>query len=280
MKPNNPCPKIHASVQFIDPSWAAKLLSTNPEHQRTISRSNLTKIENSIREEKFFLNGQAVIVSDSGKLLDGQHRLQAVVNANIGIWTVLVTNIPDEYFTFMDNGKSRSFSDVLKTMGKVNTASLGSTIQRLAEYLDDPISIGIGKVFSHAQLMATEQLCPDVGESVRAVLTCREAFSTTRCAWMHYVLMQHCPEVCEQFFESLGSGEMLGRTDPIFVLRNRTLNDRALGRHGNTREMIAILIKTWNAHWAGKPMKIARWTEAESFPLLTFPPKGQVRKSA
>lgn len=89
-----PVENVKLSLRFIDPADAAKLLQTNPEHQRNVSRSNLTKIEHSLNNGEFRVTGESLIVDENGRLMDGQHRLQACVNTGIGFWTVFVSGIP------------------------------------------------------------------------------------------------------------------------------------------------------------------------------------------
>ena len=40
-------------------------------------------------------------------LLDGQHRLEAIVRSETALQTVLVTNLPDEVFTTIDTGRDQ-----------------------------------------------------------------------------------------------------------------------------------------------------------------------------
>jgi hypothetical protein len=258
---------------FIDPKHAARLLETNPDHQRSISQANLHKIEQSLRADKFFLNGQTVIVSDKPRLLDGQHRCQAAVNTGIGFWSVFVSNVPEEYFRYMDCGKARTFADVLKTTGHVNQQILASATARLAEYLKGPALVGTNQTFSHSELIDVIELSPGLDDSVRAVGPCKHILPASQTAWLHYILKQECPEQTEEFFCQLASGEMLPKTSPIFTLRARIINDRANGFHPTLRETCALLVKAWNAYAQGKPLSALRWQVAEKFPTLIVPSK-------
>lgn len=269
--PKCPVPGIRATVVYIDPGWAAKLLQTNPAHQRSISAANLRKIEASLRKDEFKLNGQPVIIDEEKRLLDGQHRLQASVNTSEGFWTVLVEGIPSEFFKFMDCGKSRTFSDVLRTMGNAQTSKLSASVSRLAEYLRDPQCLGTSIVFAHSELLDVTEMCPGLDASVRFLNTCAKLIPQSQLAWLHYLANQAQPQACSTFFFKLATGENLDRSDPVFHLRTRILNDREYGYHPTLREMLALIIKTWNAHLRGTPTKRLAWQGNEEFPILDLP---------
>lgn len=275
MPRKTPVPGVTASVELMDPIWAAKLLQTNPSHQRNISSSNLRKIEASLRNEEFVLNGQPVITDEHGKLLDGQHRLQGCVNTGVSFWTVIVRGIPAEYFKFMDCGKSRTFSDVLKTMGHVSTSRLSSSVQRLAEYLRNPRSVGSGITFAHSELIDVAEMTPGLADAIRAVHACRHIISESQIAWLYYLAHSHDSEQCDQFIEYLASGHGLTPTHPIFHFRLRIFNDRKEGFHPSMREMQALLIKTWNGYVQNKVVKNLRVYPGEEFPELLLPTKAK-----
>lgn len=250
---------------------ARELLEANSENQRSVKRANLTKIENCIRDGLFVLNGETIIISETGKLLNGQHRIIAVINTGIGIWTVLVEGIPDSYFPTIDSGSSRSFKDVLKIRGDANAYHVSSSISRLAEYLKSPLSVGSGTVFSNQELFDVRATAPDIIDSVRSVKnSAGRIIPVSRAAWLHYLANQECPQKCAEFFEALGSGLMLTAESPIYQLRNRLQNDRT-GMAMPIREAMALLVKAWNAHASDKPMRVLRWAESEQFPRLLLP---------
>ena len=65
-------------TKFISPAMAEALLATNP-----INRSaNLERVlfyESEMNAGKWGLNGQGIILSASGKFLDGQKRMLAII---------------------------------------------------------------------------------------------------------------------------------------------------------------------------------------------------------
>lgn len=272
MNPNkNPHPGVTARVVFLSPVWAKKLIESNSANQRNVSRDNLAKAEGSLRNDSFVLNGESVIVSDRGRLLDGQHRALAVVNTGIGIWTVLVEGIPDEYFATIDSGKSRSYANVLQISGESHSTHLSSTVQRLAEYLRDPKSVGLSTPISHADLNLVRQMEPDLGESC-AALKHNRTMPPSRGAWLYHLAKKVDAQVTQHFFDRLSDGQMLAADSPIYRLRERLVNERRGGEEKRKviklREAMALLIKAWNAYVRGQSLRLLKWDEREQFPVL------------
>ncbi len=63
---------------MITPAFAAELLNKNTEN-RPMSRHKVAKWVDQMETGKWKLTHQGVAISDAGVLLDGQHRLQAIV---------------------------------------------------------------------------------------------------------------------------------------------------------------------------------------------------------
>lgn len=267
----NPHPNIRASVVYIDPVRARELFEGNAENQRNIKKKNLEKIEASIRKGIFRLNGESIIVSEKGRLLNGQHRVTAVMNTQIGIWSVLVENVPDAYFDSMDCGSSRQFKDVLTIGGNSNAHVLATTIQRLAEHSEDESKLGTGIAFSHTDLMGIRELADGVEDSITVAARATRVVAPSRTAWLHFLASKSCPLLGDSFFEQLASGANLPERSPIFLFRERMLREKADRNKLDARSALALLIKAWNAHVDGKSIGVLRWKDDEPFPIARFP---------
>jgi len=268
MHPINPHPLVKASVVYLDPTLARQLYDGNAENQRRVSSSNLRKVEESIKSGLFALNGESIIQSVSGKLLNGQHRVLAVLNTGIGIWTVLVLNVPDEYFHTIDSGKSRSFSDVCQISGDSDARNVSTTILRLAEYYTDSRSVGTMQAIPHARLQQVKEMCGDVTASISAVVASSNVMSRSRTAWLYHVVSTQSKARADEFFGALANGESLSSISPVYHLRERMLREKGAKAKLQNREALALLIKAWNVFIEERPLKTLRWTDGEPFPEL------------
>jgi len=113
---------------IITPEKAKELLENNAENQRKINKQRIKKYAEDMKNGSWVYNGETIIVSKSGKLIDGQHRLMAVVESGCEIETAFVDDVPDEQDgidTFCTiNSENRNNADVLYIDGFKEETSL------------------------------------------------------------------------------------------------------------------------------------------------------------
>lgn len=56
---------------------------------------------------------QPILFDENGKLCDGQHRIQAVIDSGIPQWFIIICGIPSESISSLDNGQPRTANQVL-----------------------------------------------------------------------------------------------------------------------------------------------------------------------
>ena len=71
--------------------------------------------------------GECIKISKEGVILDGQHRLNAVIKANIPVYFHVAIGLDESVFDVIDTGKLRSSSDIF-TISKVKYASATAAI--------------------------------------------------------------------------------------------------------------------------------------------------------
>lgn len=106
---------MKAEVQTITPELAKLYLGHN-ESNRTLRRTRVMQYAHDMKEGKWNLTGQGITFGRDGNLLDGQHRLNAVIVAGVPVNFLVVTDA-DVVPTY-DCGLSRSIVDRFKLAGK------------------------------------------------------------------------------------------------------------------------------------------------------------------
>ncbi len=109
----------------ITPIEAEEILKNNPDN-RKVRNAAVEFLIVQIKAGKFIYNGESVIISVTGKLLNGQHRLIACMLSGIPIEVELVTGVPDEVMPTIDTGSARTAADVFQ-MNSIKHASSFST---------------------------------------------------------------------------------------------------------------------------------------------------------
>ena len=86
---------LEVSVEVITPELAEKYLGFNHKH-RDIKDSKVEKFVSVLNDEDWQLNGKTIVFDKDGKLLNGQHRLSAVVISGKSLTTLVVRGIEKE----------------------------------------------------------------------------------------------------------------------------------------------------------------------------------------
>lgn len=106
---------MNIKVMDITPAIAALLLEGNANN-RPLSKGYVDAYAEDMKSGEWCLNGESIklLELESGKhiLLDGQHRLAAVVKSGVTIKSlVVVFSKSDEAVKYVDNGRKRSYKD-------------------------------------------------------------------------------------------------------------------------------------------------------------------------
>lgn len=86
---------LEVTVEIIDVGQAALYLSNNAKH-RPIKEKKVAEYMAEMRDGKWRLNGKTICFDTTGRLLNGQHRLSAVIRSGVPLTTVVIRGLdPD-----------------------------------------------------------------------------------------------------------------------------------------------------------------------------------------
>ena len=133
---------IVISNRLFTPEDAKRMLERNIDGNRRVKDYVVAKYAKDMREGRWKddVSGQ-IIVSDTGKLLDGQHRLIAVMLSGIPRAFDVKTGVPESAFAYIDNGSSRTVADFIG----IPNANECAAIPRLSQPLANGKSIKAGR---------------------------------------------------------------------------------------------------------------------------------------
>lgn len=104
---------ITSSVETITPEIAATYLQHNYGN-RSIRRSAVKTLAEAITRGEWRITHQGVAFSDKGRLIDGQHRLSAIVASGRSVQMMVSRGVPDDSFLVLDQHIKRTYADVLE----------------------------------------------------------------------------------------------------------------------------------------------------------------------
>lgn len=215
--------------------------------------------------------GDPIRFSTTGRLLDGQHRLAAIVAADITIKALVIRDVEDDVFPVLDSGMNRTPADALG-MGREQYASHKAAASRLLYIVEaggDPRrSDDLAAVtrVDIAEYYAGHVI--ELSDAVPVGNTMYRLFSGgNRSAWTAFAILARRidPVKAEEFLEGVRLGVNLPVGDPRLALRNWLANDRKLPYAGH---YLAVFIKAWNAWLQGKNRVHMVLKDAEPFPTM------------
>jgi hypothetical protein len=265
---------MDASIEIIGPDEAKTLLAINTRN-RHVSPRIVASLARDMTDGKWQMNGESIKVSASGKLLDGQHRLLAVIESGEAIETLIVRGLDESSQDTVDIGHHRSFADILSLNGEPNAHNLAASA-RTGWYMDTFNRIRVAHtIATTAELMTWLESNGQIREWLPVGRTV--GFSPVRyvpslATALGYLMARQNLLQSEDFWDGLAhGGERPG--SPINTLRETLLRDLTGARRMSLVDRAAITIKMWNAYRDGRDdVKVAFYRgsgpRAETFPVI------------
>lgn len=107
----------HNVVLNVTPSMASRWLEGNT-HNRSINNGHVERLAREMKAGRWHLTHQGIAFSPSGRLLDGQHRLWAIVMSDVAVPMRVFFNESPQAIETYDGGLSRSTSDRMSLGGR------------------------------------------------------------------------------------------------------------------------------------------------------------------
>ena len=101
----------------IDPAIAAKILSLNFENNRPASKRQIKKLASDMKEGRWSLVRDAITISQKGFLVNGQHRLEAVIESGTTQSFIFFFGATDEAVQLLDIGRKRTMEQRITISG-------------------------------------------------------------------------------------------------------------------------------------------------------------------
>lgn len=259
---------IHTAIENITPKVAAEYLRTN-NMNRPLQVGAVETYAKAMQRNEWMLNGEAIQFDTEGNLVNGQHRLNAVVLSGRSVPFLVVRGVEKECFKTFDGGKKRTASDVLSIKGEQNTANLASGARAYIIYVDGPSRNSRAISASLIEKVVSEH--PDLRHWTRRYASGSKSalrrMTSSLIGFLTIASERHGIEKIDLFVDKLESGANLAEDDPAFVLRERLLNQTGSKRLSK-QTADAYIVKAINAYLTKKPIKILRYTEDEGFPSI------------
>jgi hypothetical protein len=105
--------KLEVALEIITPERAADDLLNRRDDQRPISVPQVARLSSDMSTTNFVLNGEPIIYDENGKLADGQHRFQAVVDSGRSVLMLTIRGVKENTMATIDGGRMRTLANQL-----------------------------------------------------------------------------------------------------------------------------------------------------------------------
>lgn len=269
---------------LVTPAMARDMLRKNPRN-RTLRRSNVHYLANEIKSGRWKLTHQGVAVASDGTLLDGQHRLNAIIEADTSALINVSYDCDPSLFTVIDTGSARTNADVLRIAGAVNTneTTISAAVKLVHLYRHKSQFAWTGEVSRISSTVVLEEFenDPDMYNwSVRLANKARNEFNVlsikSATAAFACIALRDGENsgidalTLEEFVMSVATGANMVKGDPRHTFRQQLINGWNPGATTGGRcaqVWLACWIKLFNLYLAGGPLKLFK------APALTPMPK-------
>jgi hypothetical protein len=246
--------KPYTEVVTITPAIAKRLLETNPKN-RNVSMTQVDTIARDISAGRWVMNGETIIVSKDGVLVDGQHRLYAILRADKPVQTFVAFGIDEKSRFTVDMGRQRTLANFLKMEGHKHVFQAASVSNVLLNH-----SRGVFPARKERSVTTKQEVLhyyrrnqaviDDAIMRFQGDKICRDFGSAAMAT--AFIIIGMSPGVTkeehETFFTKLISGSNLSDGDAILLLRNHLMT---VPKGMMLAEKAALIMRYWNK-WVTK----------------------------
>lgn len=262
-------------VRTITPSDAKRLLENNTLN-RNINERLVSAMARDMANGSWVFNGESIKISNTGRLLDGQHRLSACVRAGIPFETVVIEGLPESAMDTVDAGRKRTAGDVLKMHGYNNNNNLAAAARTILDYEDHGLrpAIANSSAYSNSEILAFIDKNPEVTDICKRATQFNSVtgglMTPSTAALVYYMFTRVDRTAADRFFDLLQTGAGLDELNPILKLRNYLIAIRTVhaGRRITNFKVTVLAMKCWNKWRTGQPIVSLRFSENEQIPEL------------
>lgn len=127
MRANN----VLSKVEFITPEMAAMWLERNCKN-RPVSAGQVERYARDMAAGNWMITNQGIGFDVDGALIDGQHRLNAIIRAGVGIHMQVTRGLPPMARRHVDQGYQRDIAGVLHMDGMPNSKHVVARVRAIA----------------------------------------------------------------------------------------------------------------------------------------------------
>lgn len=261
---------VKVARKLVTPELATKYLSSN-QGNRKLSERQINFYYKQMISGDWGTTGDTIKISSEGRLLDGQHRLHAVVRYDKPVEMFIAEGIDPALFPMIDTGKPRTASDVLSSNGVGRPTNMASAAKYIMLYDNSQLNRKHNKDVapSHKRILQFISENPDLEGVVETVIGVHKKFKAipvALLATLYWITSRKNYAKAHEFLTQYGSGIGLNDDSPVRLLRERLIKDSLQRKKLSQRDRAALYIMCWNLFITGKTQSHLTLSKNYSFP--------------
>lgn len=250
--------KVTSSVTLVTPDTAERWLSKN-HNNRNVKRAVVNAYARDMASGRWQITGEAIKFDCHGTLIDGQHRLHAVVASNTPVTMFVIRGLAGEAKAVMDTGAKRTAADAL-TFSGTKRASTVAAAARIG------MAVECGRVrdrafsASNSEVVDWVDMNPDIVEA--AEIAGKYARSTdckpAMVAYTFMMLARIDYEDALAFWAAASEKIGLRDGDPVIAMTNRFAESRRNRSPLGNDALLSLIYRAWNYRRSGRQWKVAK----------------------
>lgn len=255
---------MNVKMMEITPADAERMLMLN-DGNRPFNKHHVSVLAREMKTGRWKVNGDTICLSGT-RLIDGQHRLMAVIESGCTIQTLVVDGVAADVFDTKDVGRRRSAADTLAIRGESNTANLAAALAVIDRYMTSRLTVTVR--YTNTEIEELLEKYPDVRGSITKGAYTKKLVPNSILTACHYLFAKKDSSLADQFVENLIDGNNLTEGSPVYILRERLLANALSKAKLPATYIMALIIKAWNATRSGSKIRLLKFLQDEDFPVV------------
>jgi hypothetical protein len=262
---------MQIEIMKVTPEIAGAWLKSNGKN-RALSQRHVKNLAESIQKGLWVTNGETICFDDEGRLLDGQHRLHAVVLADKPIEVAVARGVSDpKAFQSYDSVQKVRGAHQIAQMKGVTNSNVVTAAARVVVFWEQ--SETIDDFYAH---MAGRHLSISPQELSDKAVDIEHEYNIVRdlvgthmlklsgmgsfLAGVIIILMRIDPYITNVFFEKVRTGIISVEGDPALAYREKLMGEKIIANDRRSRiKLVGMTIKAWNFARSGKKVSLLRF---------------------
>jgi len=262
----------------ITPEVALMWLNDHNSNNRAIRANHIRNLAADMKAGNWRgLNGEAIRFDTSNRLVDGQHRLWACIEAKTPFQSLVIWDVSPEDYSTIGIGKAKNYADFLGPIhGEKNCLNLAAVLSLVYSWEKGQLEQHRSNRPSIQQLNEVRERHPELPMSVNYCCNktaLKKVMNVSMASLLYYAASREgFQHKAETFLEKIATGLNLTITDPAFHFRNFAMGQRSrkgkFEKTASSTHELALFIKAWNLFKADKPCQLLALRKDEKFPTL------------